>query len=145
MNSAMTAVGSHGTSAEPRVDVHSASHAARTRSSSARTFSRPCRAASLALDGLDELTQHELGVAQKWVVGGVALVEVALVVGGVNERLVRWDSGGHAVAGEAAPDAEDHVGLAEILQGVAGHHRAARPEGERMILGESALALRGWP
>src|SRR5262249_59431622 len=75
--------------------------------------------------------------------GCVALVEIALIVGGVDEDLARGDGGGHPMTGEAAPDAEDHVGLAEILQGVAGHHGSARAQGERMVLREGALALEG--
>src|SRR5207248_2379977 len=42
------------------------------------------RAAALTLQSLDELAQHESRVAQQWVVGRVVLVEVALVVGGVD-------------------------------------------------------------
>src|SRR5207244_1074176 len=70
-------------------------------------------APALALDTLDELAQHESRVPQERVVGRVALVEVALVVGGVDERLAGRDAGRHPVPGEAAANAEDHVGLAE--------------------------------
>ena len=127
------------------MDVHSASQAARTRSSSARTPSRPAGRPPWLLTASMNWRSTSSRVAQERVVGGVALVEIALVVGRVDERLARRDGGRHAVTGEAAPDAEDHVGLAEILQGVSGHRRAARPERERMILGESALAFERWP
>src|SRR4029077_5586847 len=68
------------------------------------------RAAALALHGLDELAEHEQRVAQQRIVGGVVLVEVALVVGRVDERLAGRDAGRHPVAGEAAADAENHLG-----------------------------------
>src|SRR6266566_6516860 len=58
-------------------------------------------AAALDLDGLDELAQHESRVAQERVVSRVVLVEVALVVGGVDERLAGRDTCRHPVAGEA--------------------------------------------
>ncbi len=121
-----------------------------------RPLSEPCRAhalqlgahlltpggaASQGLDGLDELPQHESRVPQERIVGRVVLVEVALVIGGVDERLAGRDTGRHPVAGEATSDAEDHVGLAEILQGVPGHGRATGAECQRVILGERALGF----
>src|SRR5207253_9049386 len=70
---------------------------------------RPLPRSALAreiLDGVDELAQYELRIAEDRMIGRVVLVEVALVVGGVDDRLPGRDVGGHAVAGEATADAE---------------------------------------
>src|SRR2546422_11766133 len=63
---------------------------------------RPLPRSALAreiLDGVDELAQYELRIAEDRMIGRVVLVEVALVVGGVDDRLPGRDVGGHAVAG----------------------------------------------
>ena len=102
------------------------------------------RACTEILDRVDELAQHQLGVAEDRVVGGVVLVEVALVVGGVDDALCRRDVRGHAVLGEAAPDAEDDVGLGQEVEDGPGHHAAAAgAERQRVVLREGALALQG--
>src|SRR5437899_1745705 len=59
---------------------------------------------------VDGLTQDRLGVAEDRMVGGVVLVEIALVVGRVDDGLARRNVRGHAVLGEAAADAQHHVG-----------------------------------
>src|SRR5207253_2969772 len=66
---------------------------------------------------VDELAQDQLGVAEDRMVGGVVLVEIALVVGGVDDGLPRRDVRGHAVTGEAAADAEHDVGLRQEMMG----------------------------
>jgi hypothetical protein len=132
-----------GTSAEPRMGAHSASHAARTPLDLGPHALAAGRTAPQALDGLDELAQHQPCVAQQGMIRDVALVEVALVVGGVDDGLARRNAGRHAVPGEAAADAEHDVGLAEVVQRVPGHRGPAGTERERMILREGALALEG--
>jgi len=103
----------------------------------------PGRATAQGPDRLDELAQHQPRVAQQGMIRDVALVQIALVVGGVDDDLAGGDGGGHAVPGEAAADAEHHVGLAEIVERGSGHGRSAGPQRERVVLGERALALQG--
>src|SRR5262249_27278998 len=88
-----------------------------------------------ALYRLDELAQHPARVAKERVVRGVALVQIALVVGGVDQRLARRDARGHRMAGEAAADSEHEVGLAQVLEDRPAYHDATGAEGQRMILG----------
>jgi hypothetical protein len=76
-------------------------------------------------------------------VGHVVLVEVTLVVGSVDDRLAGRNGARHAVAGEAAADPEDHVGLAYVLQQMSGDRGAAGAEREGVVLGERALGLHG--
>src|SRR5262249_44283580 len=88
--------------------------------------------------------QDLLGVSEDRIVGRVALVEIALVVGRVNDGLSSWQRRGHAVLREATAHAEDDVGLREERVNGAGHHAAAPgAEGQRVILRERALALEG--
>jgi hypothetical protein len=84
--------------------------------------------ATLTLHGLDELPQHRLGVAEERVVGGVALVQVALVIGRVDDRLARGNAGGHRMARQAAADAEDEIRLAQVVEDGPRHDHAARAE-----------------
>src|SRR5260370_42036700 len=65
-------------------------------------------------------------------VGPVVLVEVALVVGGVDDDLAGGNVRGHAVLREAAPDAEHDVGFLEEVVDRPRHHAGARTEREGM-------------
>jgi hypothetical protein len=90
----------------------------------------------------DQLLQDESGVAEDRDRGVVGLVEVAGVVGGVDDRLPRRDDRGRdVVAGEAGADRQDHVAVEEALAAVAGIDDAARAERQRVVLGEGALAV----
>jgi len=76
-------------------------------------------------------------------IGGVVLVEIALVVGGVDDGLARRDVRGHAVAGEAAADAEHHVGLRQEVMDGPDMTPPPPSERQRMVLGK-ALLPRAW-
>ena len=91
---------------------------------------------------IDELAQDQLGVAEDRIVRGIVLVEIALVVGRVNDGLSRRDVGGHAVACEAAADPEHHVSLRQEMVRRAGHHTTTPgAQRQRMIFREGALPL----
>jgi hypothetical protein len=99
-------------------------------------------AAQEVLGRVDELAKDLLGIAQDRMIGSVVLVEIALVVGGVNDDLARRDVGRHPVLGEAAADPEHEIRLRQEVMRRPGHDApAAGAERERMILREGALAL----
>jgi len=91
-------------------------------------------------DGVDELAQDEPGIPQDRVIRCVVLVEVTLVVGGMDEDLAVGNVGGHAVAREAAPDAEDDVRpRQELVERPRHDTAAARPERQRVFSGNALL------
>ena len=97
----------------------------------------------LTLDLLDHLREHQLGVADDRVVEVVVLVEVDGVDGALHHHLAAGDLSRGEVAGEARADAEDRVGLVEEVARHLGHRVGGRAQGERMVLGEGALAAVG--
>ena len=91
---------------------------------------------------LDELRQHQLGVAEDRDRGVVGFVEVARIVGRVDDFLPgRDDRGRDVVSREARADREDHVGIEQELASVPGIDDAARAQRQRMVLGKGALAV----
>jgi hypothetical protein len=100
------------------------------------------RASEPILDGFEELREHKLGVPEDRHIGRIGLVDIARVVGCVNDLLARRDRGaGDAMRGEAAADAEHDVGLIEEMATVARIDDAAGAERKRVILREDALAV----
>jgi len=93
---------------------------------------------------LDQLAEHELGVAEDAEIGGKGLVQVARVVGRVDDLLTRRDDwGGDAVAGKAAADAEQQIGFVQDVPPGPGKGAAAGPERQHVILREGAFAVEG--
>ena len=91
---------------------------------------------------LDQLAEHQLGVAENPEIGGKGLVQIARVVGRVDVLLAgREYRGGDAVAGKAAADAQHQIGFVQDMAAGPGEGAAARPERQRMILGKGALAV----
>ena len=90
---------------------------------------------------LDQRLQRELGVADQGITDAEIFVQVSRIEGGVNDRLALRH--GYAVVGggEAAADAQDHIGIPQELEDRFGDGSAARAERQRMRLGERALAL----
>ena len=82
-------------------------------------------------------------MAQNRVVRGIVLIEVAFVVGGVDDGFSGRDVGGHAVPGQARSDSEHHVGLAQEVIHRASHDPTTGAQGEGMVFWEGTLALQG--
>ena len=74
------------------------------------------------LDGLNELAQHEFGVPQDGVIRRVTLVQVAFVVGNMNELFASRKAGVHEVVSQAAADTEDEICSVQVMVNRAGHN-----------------------
>ena len=69
-------------------------------------------AAENILRGFDELAQHQLRVAQERIIRRVLFVDVALVVGRVNDHFSRRDRRrGNVVLGQTRADRQNHIGF----------------------------------
>ena len=92
---------------------------------------------------VDELAQGQLGVAEDGVLGAMVLVDVAVAVGQVNQRLAGWNGHGEAAFGETDAGAEDDVAVGEEAMHRPGLAGTADTQRQRVILREGALALQG--
>ena len=90
------------------------------------------------------MDEHELGIAEDRQVDVVGLVEIARVVGCVDDLLARRDRRrGDAVRRERAADAEHDVCRLEEVLAMSRVDDTARAERQGMVLGEGALAVDG--
>ena len=130
MNSLMTRYGVIGASADASFACHLASHASRSGRDlvGRRTVQQP--PAEPVLHRIGECRQCQLRIAQQRHLGRVALVQVARVVGGVDDAHAgRQRRRGQRMSVQTGADAEDQVGLGvQEVRAMAGEAVAAGPE-----------------
>ena len=90
--------------------------------------------------GFNQLAQGQPGVGHYGNVHLVVLVQVAGVVGYLDDGLSRGDFDVADVFGEAASHSQDQVGPPHVVVDGAGHHPAGAAQGQGMDLRKDALA-----
>ena len=96
---------------------------------------------ALRLNLVNKLPQRQLGIAQDGVRGAVVLVDVALAVGQVNQRLAGGNRHGKTAFGKAHAHAKHHIGIIEEPMHRPGLAGTANAQRQRVVFGESAFAL----
>ena len=92
---------------------------------------------------IQELAQHQLGVAHHRVMALVVLVNVGVGIGGVDDGLARRDGGGEVALDEAAPDTKYQVGAGQKAVHRPGLAGAADAQGQGMVFREGAFTFQG--
>ena len=82
-------------------------------------------------------------MSQNRVVRGVVLVEVALVIRGVDDGFARRNIGCHAMLGQATANTEHHISLAQEMIHWPSHDTTTGPERERMVFWKRTLSFQG--
>src|SRR5260370_32416835 len=77
-----------------------------------------------ASDFLDQLAQHEAGIADDSLINRVVLVDIAAIAGDLDHRLARGNRGGESAPSEAAADAKHQIRADQEVRRGAGHRVA---------------------
>ena len=99
-------------------------------------------AAQQILGRFDELPQHQLGVAENRIIRGVLLIDIAFVIGCVDDHLARRNAAAVILClVRLVPMAEDHIGLLQESVHRPRHHPGAGAERKRMVFGKRTFAF----